>query len=309
MSAAAARDDVERNDLARDDIERGRAALARKAKTFSFAALFLSRPVVDDAAVLYAFCREADDAVDDAPDPRTAQQNAEALAAELEGTRAPRPAVRALLRLADRTSLDLVYARALVGGCASDAGPVRLDDDAALLRYAWAVAGTVGGMMCPLLGVTDPRALPAALELGIAMQLTNICRDVKEDAARDRVYLPAARLRAWGVEPDDVVHGAAPREAVAAVVREVLALAEEHYARADAGLRYIPPRQRLAILVAARLYRAIGRRLLARHGGDALHGRTVVPGWWKALRALGAVVELPLLALRPAPAARLQLNE
>ena len=122
------------------------------------------------------------------------------------------------------------------------------------------------------------------------MQLTNICRDVREDAAMGRVYLPASRLRAVGVDPDDLVRGRADREAVARVVVDLLELAERYYASADAGMRYIPARPRLAILVASRVYRAIGRRLLHRHAADALHGRTVVPAGSKLVLVVAAVL-------------------
>jgi phytoene synthase len=132
-------------------------------------------------------------------------------------------------------------------------------------------------MMCAVLGVRDRRGLQHAVDLGIAMQLTNICRDVKEDAAMGRVYLPADRLAAAGVEQAALVAGEADREAVAAVVAQLLELADHYYASADVGMRYIPWRPRLAIFVASRVYRAIGVRLRQRHACDALVGRTVVP--------------------------------
>ena len=133
--------------------------------------------------------------------------------------------------------------------------------------------------MCGVLGVTDKQALPFAIDLGVAMQLTNICRDVREDAGRGRVYLPATRLRAAGIDPERLPTGDIDRAKLAGVVRDLLALAERYYASADDAMRHIPWRSRLAILVASRIYRAIGRRLL-RHGADTWAGRTIVP-WWE----------------------------
>src|SRR5690606_4571262 len=128
---------------------------------------------------------------------------------------------------------------------------------------------------------SDARALAHAVDLGIAMQLTNICRDVAEDASRGRVYLPRCRLEAAGTSPEEIVSGRAAPAKVAAVVRDLLDLADAYYESADAGMRFIPDRARLAILVASRIYRAIGWRL-RRRGGDALAGRTVVPAHEKA---------------------------
>jgi phytoene synthase len=146
-------------------------------------------------------------------------------------------------------------------------------------------------MMCAVLGVRRREALPHAVDLGIAMQLTNIARDVAEDAARGRVYLPVHRLLQVGVDPEALVRGQAPTEAVAAVVRWTLALADSYYASADGGMRDIPWRFRPAILVASRVYRAIGLRL-RRRSCDALAGRTTVPPAEKVARGCAAVAEV-----------------
>jgi phytoene synthase len=277
-----------------------RAVLAKHAKSFRFAGLFLPADRLDDAAVVYAFCRVVDDAIDEAPDRAAAQREAAALADELDGRAAPRPAVAAFLQTAARLEMDLGFARGLIEGVAFDARErVRVPDDAGLLRYCYLVAGTVGGMMCAVLGVKDPRALPHAVDLGVGMQLTNICRDVLEDAGRDRVYVPASRLLAHGVfDPDGLPGslraGRADGSAIAAVVEELLALADRYYASADAGMRFIPWRSRLAILVAGRVYRAIGT-VLRRRACDVLQGRvsTSLPQkLWQAVRAIGAFVGL-----------------
>lgn len=269
-----------------------RALLRAKGRTFWLASRLLPPRLRDEVAVLYAFCRVVDDAVDEAPSPAVAGEAALQLARELEGE-SPRPEVAAFRALAAQRGLELRFARELLDGVRSDLGRVRIEDDAGLLRYAYLVAGTVGAMMERLLGATDERARAAAIELGIALQLTNICRDVREDAGRDRVYLPATRLRAAGLDPDLVARGEVEGERLAPVVREVLALADEHYRAARAGFAFLPWRARAAVAVAARLYRQIGVRLLARQGADPLRGRVVVP----ALQKLGlAVVELLRLA-------------
>jgi 15-cis-phytoene synthase len=250
--------------------------LQRKARTFHLASLLLPRAARDDAVLVYAFCRLVDDTADEASDPDEARLGLDRLAAELDGSRAPRPLLAAFRGTADRLRLPVRAAEELIVGVRSDLGPVRVVDDAELLRYSYRVASTVGLMMCSVLGVTRREAHPFAVDLGVAMQLTNIARDVAEDVARDRVYLPATRLRRAGVEPDALVRGSAPPPAVARVVAEVLDLADRYYRSADDGMRDIPWRTRQAILVASRVYRAIGVRL-RRRDCDALAGRTIVP--------------------------------
>lgn len=261
-------------------VSESHAVLAKHARSFSLAAVFLPRSRRDDAAVLYAFCRAVDDAVDEASDAEAAER---ALAVYREGLdeHAAPPVCDALRAMAARRGMPLRAAHQLIDGMETDLGEVRVKSDRELLRYCYHAAGTVGWLMCGVLGVDASRAIPHAVDLGIAMQLTNICRDVAEDARRGRVYLPEERLEAAGTSGDALLDGTADPDAVASVVRDLLALADHYYASADAGMVFIPTRPRLAIYVAARVYRAIGVRLLHRHDANALHGRTVVPRFVK----------------------------
>ena len=161
----------------------------------------------------------------------------------------------------------------LIDTVLSDLGPVRVADEAGLLRYAYGAAGTVGLQMCAMLGADDPRAVPHAIDLGVAMQLTNVARDVAEDAARDRLYLPATWLPPR-LEPAGVMDAPGP---VFIAVQQVLARADRRYRSAERGLHHLPPRMRPAIRAAARLYEEIGLRVL-RQGPGYLHsGRCVAP--------------------------------
>lgn len=282
----------------RDQVVReSRSVLARHARTFQLAGHFLGAARRDEAAVVYAFCRLVDDAIDEASDPDAGAAALAAVEAELREEAPARPLVAVFAALMAEHGVDVGVALELIAGVRSDSGPVALADDAALLRYCYRVAGTVGLMMCGVLGVRDPSAPPFALDLGVAMQLTNICRDVAEDAERGRVYLPQARLARAGTGAADLLAGAAPRIAVSAVVLDLLALADRFYASADAGMRFIPWPSRLAILVASRVYRAIGQVLRARRG-DALAGRAVVSplrrlAWSAAALARFAATLLP----------------
>lgn len=253
-----------------------RDVLSTHARSFRWASRFLPPESRDDAAIVYAFCRLVDDLADEAPDVERADVELSLLEAELCCSNHPRPLVAEFLDVVRRTQMDVRSALELIAGVRSDLGEVRVRHDADLLRYCYRVAGTVGLMMCSVLGVEDSDAHPHAIDLGVAMQLTNICRDVLEDAERGRVYLPASRLQRLGVEHQELIDGNADRAAVAAVVRDVLSLAESYYASADFGMHFIPARSRLAIVVASRLYRGIGLKLWRGRNGDALAGRTWV---------------------------------
>ncbi len=267
--------------MSADVLAASRQVMARHARTFNRAAWLLPRQHRADAAVVYAFCRLVDDTADEADDAAGAAIALDALRAELAADRPPRPLVATFRATAARLGLPLQSAVELIAGVRSDLGTVRVRDDTELLRYCYRVAGTVGLMMCSVLRVRSADGYPHAVDLGIAMQLTNIARDVAEDAARNRVYLPAARLLRAGCNPDSLCEGGAEPDRVALVVGEVLALADRFYRSADLGMRHIPWRARHAILFASRAYRGIGVRL-ARRGCDALAGRTIVPAYAKA---------------------------
>lgn len=266
--------------------------MTQHARSFTRAAAFLPSATRNRVAVLYAFCRLLDDTVDEAPSEAEAASGLASLRREIVATTAStpdtsvtsRPIVRAFGAITAGSPLSVDAAMELIEGMRFDLESVRVSDDASLLRYCYRVAGTVGLMMCPVLGVEDLQALPFAIDLGIAMQLTNICRDVLEDAERGRVYIPETRLVRHGTSQGMLLAGNAPREAVSNVVLELLSIADLHYASGEAGMGYIPAIPRQAILVASRLYRSIGVKLRRRHGGDALHGRTMVGASQKLLQ-------------------------
>jgi phytoene synthase len=169
----------------------------------------------------------------------------------------------------------------------SDLGEVRVADMAEPLRYCYRVAGTVGLMRTAALDVTVPEALPHAIDLGVAMQLTNICRDVREDALRGRRYLPATLVSV--LEPAALIDPACTARAAAVhAVRTLLDLADRHYTSGEQGLRYLPFGARAGILVAARVYRKIGV-VLRRRDGDCWSSRARVGATAKAAITLGAL--------------------
>ena len=214
-----------------------------------------------------------------------------ALRAELDGAATADAPMQLFAQFCGSDPVLRGAALALMEGVESDLTPARFETDEELLRYAYGVAGTVGLMMCGVIGVRDPEAYPHAIDLGVAMQLTNICRDVADDAALDRRYLPAARLRAAGITvgPAELAIELRDSAAIAAILGELLDLAERYYASAEAGMRYIPWKTRVAMIVAARLYRQIGHKL-RRNGARFERGRTVVGALEKAVTLLRALI-------------------
>ncbi|MDH3726163.1 MAG: phytoene/squalene synthase family protein [Myxococcales bacterium] len=260
--------------------------LAVRARSFRWASIFLNRAQRRKVAALYAFCRAVDDLADAeclASDVRQDLYRLQAaLAAEPDGESLWPGSYVWFRDLCVDCGIDFRVVQELLAGMTSDLGVVRLESDRDLVRYCYRAAGTVGLMMCSVLGVRDPRAWRHAIHLGIAMQLTNIARDVREDAEVSRVYLPSERLGMYGVASEDLVRGEADPLAISLVVGDVLDLAEHYYESGDEGMRFLPLRARWAILVASRLYRGIGRRLRRRQQSNPMLGRVVVP-WFEKL--------------------------
>jgi phytoene synthase len=266
------------------DTASARARLRLHGKSFAFAGRFLSPTHLDDAACLYAFCRALDDGVDHAANSEQARHYLGQVETELRRGTSSQPDVQAFLDLAERKQIDLDVVYQLIAGQHSDLDTVRMRDDAALKRYSYQVAGTVGILMCHALDAADRQAYLFAIDLGIGMQLTNIVRDIREDAAADRIYLPATligdRDPDW-IDQQCLEHGAALQQAV----QTLLAEADRYYQSGESGLAFLPPRARFAIFVAARLYHAIGQRIQARQHHVGPH-RTIIP--WPRKLAIAA---------------------
>ncbi len=245
------------------------AVLSRQGRSFRLAGRLLGQQTLERAASLYAVCRAVDDLADEAPDPAAAGEALREIRDDLAGSGRGVPLGSRFRDL----GVDRQAATLLVETMLSDLGPVRIETEAALLGYAHGAAGTVGLMMCDVLGVTDPAARQRAIDLGIAMQLTNIARDVREDALRDRIYLPRDWLPDTLSPPTLPAHEAAVFQAV----RRLLALADRYYRSGELGYPALPGRAALAIPVAAGLYRHIGR-LVLRAGPAYLRGPRLVVG-------------------------------
>lgn len=246
------------------------------AKTFSFAARLLPQKAHAHASELYAFCRYCDDLADDALDDnqkRLARLKLDYISCALSMSGSDDIKLKGIIELINHQNVPLKSALNLVDGIKQDLGTVRILNERELIQYAYQVAGTVGEMMCPILGCVDPLATQYASDLGVAMQLTNIVRDVMEDAWLNRLYLPVEWL---GFDEPSFVLQDQHRFATQLAMKKTLSLAETYYQSACHGLEFIPARSRFTVLVAMRLYRHIGLSV-AKNEYEYWSGRLSIP--------------------------------
>jgi phytoene synthase len=270
-----------------------RALLRQGSKSFALAARLLPRRVREPATALYAFLRVADDLVDADPGAGAATIAAlrERVRLVFEGQPVDHPADRALARAVARHGLPQRVFESFLDGLAWDVSGRRYPEFEDLCAYAARVAGTVGVFLALLMGERTAEVLARACDLGIAMQLTNIARDVGEDARRGRLYLPLGWLEEAGLDAGDFLRAPRPSPALAAVVHRLLGEAERLYASADSGIERLPADCRVAIRAARLIYAEIGVQV-ARNGFDPVTRRAVVPAWRK-LWLLGSAVRAP----------------
>ena len=261
-----------------------RAALRGGSKSFAAAAGLLPRAVREPAIALYAFCREADDAIDGGTE--GVDWLRERLSLAYQGRPLGLAADRGLAELVERFAIPRAVPEALLEGFAWDVEGRRYRDLPALRAYAVRVAGTVGAMMAMLMGVRDRDGVGAAVHLGVAMQFSNIARDVGEDARNGRLYLPLDWLDEAGIDAEAFVARPVFSSALGGVIGRLLDVADWHYGQAMAGIVRLPLRCRLGIGAARLLYAEIGREV-GRRGMDSVADRAVVSGGRK-MRVLAA---------------------
>ncbi|MEM6358171.1 MAG: phytoene/squalene synthase family protein, partial [Pseudomonadota bacterium] len=281
-------------DLAERDADICRSMIRGGSKSFYAASLVLPRRVREPAYALYAFCRLADDAVDEEGAVGAAERLSRRLTALSRGTPADHPADRAFAAVMARHRIPVEVPAALLEGLRWDEDGRFYETLADLEEYAARVAGTVGVMMTLIMGVRDPAVLARACDLGVAMQLSNIARDVGEDARRARLYLPRGWLRAEGIEPSAFLAAPAFTPALGRVVKKLLMRAEALYDRAESGIRALPFDCRTGIGAARILYREIGRHV-AERDGNSVDSRAIVSG----RRKVGLMTQAALAATLP----------
>ena len=286
----------------RTEIAACHALMRGGSKSFFLASLALPGRVRASAAALYAFCRIADDAIDGADDPRRALDGLRRrLDAIYAGTPGPDLADIAMTAVVQSISLPRALPEALLEGFAWDTEGRTYETIECLHDYGARVAGAVGAMMALAMETRESCALARACELGVAMQLTNIARDVGEDARMGRLYLPAQWMREAGLDPQHWLANPNFDARVAGVIARVLAEADRLYARGECGVSALPRGCRPAIQAARLVYAEIGHEL-ARRGHDSVGQRTVVGMPRKLARLFQASLSMLVAPGRPVDA-------
>jgi phytoene synthase len=260
--------------------------------TFFVASHVLPRTVSDPACALYAFCRMADDEID------LGNGGTEALLSLRErldriyaGRPLPFAADHAFAEVICRFAIPRALPDALLEGFAWDSERRRYETLADLRAYAVRVAGTVGAMMAMLMGQSAPDMVARACALGVAMQLTNIARDVGEDARAGRLYLPLEWMREAGIDPEAFLSEPVFSPALGGVVHRLLRAADLHYATSESAIARLPATCRPGIMAARMLYAEIGREV-ERAGCDSVDRRAVVSPLRKAMLMVNVMTAL-----------------
>lgn len=260
----------------------------RNSRSFSLAARLFSPRDRTAVARLYRFCRYLDDLADETESGDS--QRLDLAHRRLSGSRdVPVGSIESdFLALSKERTIPIDPALELIDALRADCGPRSIKDVAALLRFAYGVAGTVGQMLRHVIDARDDRADSFAVDLGIGLQLSNVIRDVAEDANRKRFYLPATWVSAPDIERAMEGH----HESIAKVdvaVERAHDLAAEYYQSARRGFAYIPERNRRVIFLAAALYEAIGKKVLRR-----------APGGWRQRTVVSPLEKMAILLRAPA---------
>lgn len=254
-------------------------------RTFSLATSLLPAEKRRGMRALYAFCRLSDDLVDGL----TANRD-ESLSAWYRETLAPVPPPGDLVAVAwadtrNRYRIPQRYAEQLIDGVRRDLHPRRYRTFEEVTRYAYGVASTVGLMSMHIIGFAGEQAIPYAIKLGVALQLTNILRDVAEDWQAGRLYLPLDDMTAYGVTEADLERGQVD-DRWRAFLRFQIARNRRLYEEAQPGIALLHPDGRFAVAAASELYRAILGDIEA-HDYDVFHHRGQVSTWGKVRRLPG----------------------
>jgi phytoene synthase len=253
---------------------------ARHAKTFFFASHALPAAKRVDAYAVYAFCRHVDDRIDLAPDEAARQAGVAELRQLLDTAYSGEtlfadallPWLPAFRETAARRKIPRAYFDDLIAGVELDQGQVEIQNWDELDRYCYLVAGVVGLIMVHVLTDPAPELLIPARDLGTAMQLTNILRDIEEDRLNDRIYLPASELAKFGLNQDDLALRRRS-DPFRAFMRFQVGRARAYYAQAEPGIRLLPPDgSRRTVRLMSTIYGAILNEI-ERHDYDVFSAR------------------------------------
>ena len=230
-------------------------SIKSEGKSFYWASFFLPKKNRIAASRLYSICRYLDDVADNSKLDTSSQiKNIFNQIKENESSE-----INIFFK---KNNINLGILKDLIDGLISDQQNVRVADEKELIDYSYKVAGTVGLMMLPIINTKDAEARKHAIDLGIAMQLTNIARDIYEDAKMNRLYLPQEWL--GQVSISDLIDNKLDdqkKKLIELSIKNLIELSDKFYANGFSGMKFIPLRTRLAIFFAAKIYKGIGEKI------------------------------------------------
>ncbi len=282
-------------------VAEAKRSIAQGSRSFALASRLFDRDTRERVWLLYAWCRRCDDIADNQEgggalgDQKHAEDRAQAIRVltrrAFERQPTADPAFDGFGVVADECGISKELAGDVVSGFALDASGWRPKNERDLMRYCYHVAGAVGEMVALAMNVPEEEGdtLDRACDLGLAFQMANIARDIVEDDAAGRCYLPAEWLVEKDFAPGEHAKPAG-RFVLASLMPRLIALMDKHAAAARLGAARLPFRQRWAVLTATRIYTAIGHKVLDR-GQNAWNHRVVVSGSEKLWHMLAAFLE------------------
>lgn len=276
------------------DLSACRKLIRHGSHSFFLSSLLLPSRTAIPATALYAFCRIADDLIDaDNAGDSAIRELHERLNAIYAGEPGPAPEDRALAEVVATFGIPRAMPNALIEGLAWDTHGRHYETLSELYDYAARVAGCVGAMMTLIMGTSDKRAVARACDLGVAMQLTNISRDIGEDARMGRLYLPRRWFAQAGIDPEHWLKNPQQLPQISVMCQRLLSYADVLYRRSDAGIALLPLSCRAGIRAARIIYADIGRQI-ARQNFETVDKRAIVSRTRKSLLLGKALATIPL---------------
>ncbi len=235
--------------------------LKREGKSFYWASFFLPKKSKKNAGILYSICRYFDDIADNNNEDKS--NYLESLIEEIKDNKSNKVNIFLV-----KNNINISIFTDLIEGLIHDQKKIKVQNEEELIKYSYHVAGTVGLMMSKIIGVKNKKAAKSAIDLGIGMQLTNIARDVYEDAQMERIYLPANWIPNITLSNLNTSYKLSQDQdkKIENAIQKIINLAENFYLNGFAGLKYIPLSARLGIFIAANVYRGIGFKIQKKSG-------------------------------------------
>ncbi len=227
-------------------------------KSFYWAGKFLEKKVFDDCSILYAFCRVVDNLVDKKSNSKNGIRK---FIEDYQSKNSKNLVNKKFKRIEAKYKIPKKYVMDLLFGVNLDTKKVKIKSTKEIIKYSYYVAGTVGAMMSYIFQTSKPKAIKHAINLGIAMQLTNISRDVLKDAHLKRIYLPENMLNKK-IDANDIIKNNFDKKYLFSVIQKLIILAEKYYKNGNNGIKYLPKKIRFPIFLASFLYRGIGQKIL-----------------------------------------------